>query len=90
MAKGATRMDWPGEQSVPGVEKKEKGFWKDRRTLWVLWGVKQGALLEEDATGMLRTLPSMPGHPKSDVEWYIDRYDKKGWPPMRGSFRVDS
>ena len=40
--KEARDMDWPGKQSVHGMRVKERGFWKDPRTLAVLLRVKQG------------------------------------------------
>jgi hypothetical protein len=73
-------MDWPGKQSVPGMRVKESGFWKDPRTLKILWRVKQGALSERHATTILRTLPAMAGHRPSDVRWYVRHYDRNGWP----------
>lgn len=90
VAKGATRMDWPGKQSVRGMLVKKRGFWKDPRTLRVLWDVKKEALSEVQATQILRTLPAMLGHRQSDVHWYILRYDRKGWPRMSSNVRVDS
>lgn len=73
-------MEWPGDQSVHRVRKKHRGFWQDPRTLEVLRHVERGALSEDQATKMLRTLPAMPSHRPSDVRWYIRKYNRDGWP----------
>lgn len=73
-------MDWPYEQSRPGERVKPAGFWKDPRTVAILRCFKQGCLSEDMATRILRTLPANH-QPKSDVRWYVDHYDREGWPP---------
>lgn len=72
------RVDWPYKHCKE--KRKPRGFWKDRRTVAILWASKVGALSDGEATEFLRTMPDEEGHRPSDVQWFVRHYDLKGWP----------
>jgi hypothetical protein len=57
--------------------RKPSGFWRDPRTVTILRCVQQGCMSHDDAVRRLLVV----GNPKSDVRWYIGRYNNRGWPP---------